>query len=108
MIGYPYNGTWPVYYAESWATTTCTITSGTSGTLTVSNAWVSYTSCELPSAEREIKIRELWIAPFRCFADLVPAKQQAMGQTLRRAPARKCIKDARRWKRRRFIQRLAA
>lgn len=52
--------------------------------------------------------REIWIAQWRKARDQEPPKQQPMSMTIRRAPARKCIKDARRWKRRRFLQELMA
>ncbi len=55
-----------------------------------------------------LAMREAWIGPWREVVEPITPKLQGMATTLRRAPARKCNKDAKRWKRRRFIQGLAS
>jgi hypothetical protein len=50
---------------------------------------------------------ERWFDVWREPVKYTAPPRQEMCRHMRRAPARQCIKDARRWKRRRFVQNLA-
>jgi hypothetical protein len=99
-----------------WQTTTIVVTNGvgtTTGTVpSYANDWVhiipiaATTIWDWPQLKVSGPAWERWFDVWREPVKYFAPRQFATTPGLRRAPARKCIRDAHRWKRRRFVQKL--
>jgi hypothetical protein len=74
----------------------------------INQAFICHYTYKLPEPLIRPLDADRWFDPFRLPTTMVKSLGHHAAFTMRRSPARKCASDARRWKRRRFLQRLAA